>query len=172
MLDLMPSLAAWPPAAAGQRCAVATVVAANGSVPRPVGTSMLVSASGEVLGSLSGGCVEGAVVAAALEVMADGGTRREFFGYSAEDAFAVGLTCGGELEVHIELLADALGGLRPEGLSHPDAHDPARAWRSSAGSTPGPRPVPTPGEAPAPSSSRIRPATGWRSPRPWPRCWE
>ena len=124
MLDLMPSLAAWPPAAAGQRCAVATVVAAGGSVPRPVGTSMLVSESGEVLGSLSGGCVEGAVVAAALEVMADGGTRREVFGYSAEDAFAVGLTCGGELEVHIELLADTLGGLRPEGLATLDAHDP------------------------------------------------
>ncbi|WP_144671628.1 XdhC family protein [Arthrobacter sp. U41] len=125
MLDLMPSLAAWPPAAAGQRCAVATVVGAGGSVPRPVGTSMLVSGAGEVLGSLSGGCVEGAVVAAALEVMADGGTRREFFGYSAEDAFAVGLTCGGELDVHIELLADTLGGLRPEGLATLDAHDPA-----------------------------------------------
>ena len=107
------SAAPWPP-----------WWAAGGSVPRPVGTSMLVSESGEVLGSLSGGCVEGAVVAAALEVMADGGTRREFFGYSAEDAFAVGLTCGGELEVHIELLADTLGGLRPEGLATLDAHDP------------------------------------------------
>ncbi|MET4134718.1 XdhC family protein [Pseudarthrobacter sp. PvP090] len=124
MLDLMPALAAWPPAATGGRCAVATVVGAGGSVPRPVGTSMLVSESGDVLGSLSGGCVEGAVVAVALEVMADGGTRREFFGYSAEDAFAVGLTCGGELEVHIELLADTLGGLRPEGLATLDAHDP------------------------------------------------
>ncbi|HEX9087292.1 MAG TPA: XdhC family protein, partial [Arthrobacter sp.] len=125
MLDLMPSLGEWWPAASGQRCAVATVVGAGGSVPRPVGTSMLVSESGDVLGSLSGGCVEGAVVAAALEVMADGGTRREFFGYSAEDAFAVGLTCGGELDVHIELLADTLGGLRPERLTALDAHDPA-----------------------------------------------
>lgn len=125
MLDLMPSLSEWWPVTSGQRCAVATVVGAGGSVPRPVGTSMLVSASGDVLGSLSGGCVEGAVVAAALEVMADGGTRREFFGYSAEDAFAVGLTCGGELDVHIELLADTLGGLRPERLTNLDAHDPA-----------------------------------------------
>ncbi|GAP56855.1 hypothetical protein AHiyo6_34200, partial [Arthrobacter sp. Hiyo6] len=58
MLDLMPSLKEWQPASTGQRCAVATVVGANGSVPRPVGTSMLVSESGEVLGSLSGGCVE------------------------------------------------------------------------------------------------------------------
>jgi xanthine dehydrogenase accessory factor len=97
MLDLMPSLKEWQPAATGQRCAVATVVGAGGSVPRPLGTSMLVSEAGEVLGSLSGGCVEGAVVVAALEAMHDGGTRREFFGYSAEDAFAVGLTCGGEI---------------------------------------------------------------------------
>ncbi len=125
MLDLMPSLGEWWPAASGRRCAVATVVGTCGSVPRPVGTSMLVSEAGDVLGSLSGGCVEGAVVAAALEVMADGGTRREFFGYSNEDAFAVGLTCGGELDVHIELLADTLGGLRPEGLTALDAHDPA-----------------------------------------------
>jgi xanthine dehydrogenase accessory factor len=102
MLDLIPSLSAWPPALAGQRYAVATVVAATGSVPRPVGTSMLVSESGAVLGSLSGGCVEGAVVALALESMDDGGTRHGTFGYSAADAFAAGLTCGGELEIHIE----------------------------------------------------------------------
>lgn len=109
MLDLIPSLSAWPPALAGQRFAVATIVAASGSVPRPVGTSMLVSESGAVLGSLSGGCVEGAVVALALEAMDDGGTRRESFGYSAADAFAAGLTCGGELDIHIEAI-DGEGG--------------------------------------------------------------
>ena len=109
MLDLMPSLAGWLPAASGQRCAVATVVGASGSVPRPMGTSMMVSESGDVLGSLSGGCVEGAVVEAALEALHDGGTRLELFGYSSADAFAVGLTCGGQLEVHIEPL-DAPGG--------------------------------------------------------------
>lgn len=102
MLDLITSLSAWPPALAGQRFAVATIIAATGSVPRPVGTSMLVSESGAVLGSLSGGCVEGAVVALALEAMDDGGTRHETFGYSAADAFAAGLTCGGELGIHIE----------------------------------------------------------------------
>ena len=102
MLDLIPSLSSWPPAVAGERYAVATVVAATGSVPRPVGTSMLVAESGAVLGSLSGGCVEGAVVALALEAMHDGGTRHGTFGYSAADAFAVGLTCGGELGIHIE----------------------------------------------------------------------
>ncbi|WP_309978505.1 XdhC family protein [Arthrobacter oryzae] len=127
MLDLMPSLKEWQPAATGQRCAVATVVGAGGSVPRPLGTSMLVSEAGEVLGSLSGGCVEGAVVEAALAAMHDGGTRREFFGYSAEDAFAVGLTCGGELEIHIEPLGSAPGGLRLENLQALAGHAPASA---------------------------------------------
>ncbi|BCW73017.1 XdhC/CoxI family protein [Arthrobacter sp. NicSoilB8] len=127
MLELMPGLTAWQPAATGRRCAVATVVGAGGSVPRPVGTSMLVSESGDVLGSLSGGCVEGAVVTAALEVIADGGPRREFFGYSSEDAFAVGLTCGGELEIHIELLTDALGGRGPEGLNSRNTLDTLNA---------------------------------------------
>ena len=102
MLDLIPSLGTWAPALAGQPFAVATIVRASGSVPRPVGTSMLVSADGAVLGSLSGGCVEGAVVAAALEAMDDGATRLETFGFSSDDAFAAGLTCGGELDVYIE----------------------------------------------------------------------
>jgi xanthine dehydrogenase accessory factor len=102
MLDLIPSLHGWAPAILEQRFAAATIVRASGSVPRPVGSSMLVSDAGAVLGSLSGGCVEGAVVAAALESMDDGATRLETFGYSAADAFAVGLTCGGELDVHIE----------------------------------------------------------------------
>ncbi|MGX9899893.1 XdhC family protein [Arthrobacter sp. SA17] len=102
MLNLLPSVRDWQPAVSGQPCAVATVVGASGSVPRPVGTSMIVSAAGEVLGSLSGGCVEGAVVEAALRILHDGGTHRESFGYSAEDAFAAGLTCGGRLDVHIE----------------------------------------------------------------------
>ncbi|MFE5838449.1 XdhC family protein [Arthrobacter sp. NPDC056493] len=123
MLDLMPSLAGWRPAASGERCAVATIITASGSVPRPPGTSMLVSESGEILGSLSGGCVEGAVVASALEVMADGGTRLEAFGFSPEDAFAVGLTCGGELEVHIQPLdgsAAGLGALRKFAAGDPE----------------------------------------------------
>ena len=102
MLDLIPLLSGWAPAVGRQRFAVATIVRASGSVPRPVGTSMLVSDGGAVLGSLSGGCVEGAVVAAALESLDDGVTRLETFGFSAEDALAAGLTCGGELDVHIE----------------------------------------------------------------------
>ncbi|WP_427016877.1 XdhC family protein [Pseudarthrobacter sp. P1] len=103
MHNLLESLPAWRATAeAAGSCAVATIVATEGSTPRPVGTSMLVSANGDVLGSLSGGCVEGAVVEAALDSLADGRTRREYFGYSAEDAFAVGLTCGGGLDVHIQ----------------------------------------------------------------------
>lgn len=111
MIELLSALPAWQPAARGARCAVATVVAASGSVPRPVGTSMLVAApehpggAPAVLGSLSGGCVEGAVVAAALDVLDCGAARLERFGYSPEDAFAAGLTCGGELAVHIQPLA-------------------------------------------------------------------
>jgi xanthine dehydrogenase accessory factor len=112
MLDLTPSLNSWPPIINGQRFAVATIVSAAGSVPRPVGTSMLVAGSGAVLGSLSGGCVEGAVVALALEAMDDGGTRHGTFGYSAADAFAAGLTCGGELEIHVEPVGPGGGHLR------------------------------------------------------------
>lgn len=124
MLDLMPSLSRWRPAASGERCAVATIVAASGSVPRPPGTSMLVSETGRILGSLSGGCVEGAVVESALEVMADGGSRLEHFGYSNEDAFAVGLSCGGELDVHIQPLGDVAGSMRLEDLRRYSAGDP------------------------------------------------
>ncbi|NKX54270.1 XdhC family protein [Arthrobacter mobilis] len=116
MLNLGSSLPGWLEAAGG-RCAAATIIGASGSVPRPVGTSMLVAESGEVLGSLSGGCVEGAVVAAALEALEDGRPRREHFGFSREDALAAGLTCGGELDVHIEPLDGEGGGLPPRLLA-------------------------------------------------------
>lgn len=121
MIELLNELPGWQTATRGTCCAVATVIAASGSVPRPVGTSMLVAMSESpddvpaVLGSLSGGCVEGAVVATALEVLDDGVARLARFGYSREDAFAVGLTCGGELEVHVERLApDAMASLSRE----------------------------------------------------------
>ncbi|TLM82767.1 XdhC family protein [Pseudarthrobacter sp. NamE2] len=102
MLDLIPSLGSWLQRPEDRQFAVATIVAAAGSVPRPVGTSMIVTGSGEVLGSLSGGCVEGAVVALAQDAMDDGSPRRKAFGFSSADAFAAGLTCGGELDVHVE----------------------------------------------------------------------
>ncbi|MDF9878148.1 XdhC family protein [Cellulosimicrobium cellulans] len=101
MLHIVDQLAPW--LGPGQiPFAVATVVAASGSVPRPVGTAMAVRADGAVLGSLSGGCVEGAVHAAALDAIASGASRRETFGYSDDDAFAVGLSCGGTLDVHVQ----------------------------------------------------------------------
>lgn len=110
MLDLIPSLGPWLHRLADGQFAVATIVAASGSVPRPVGTSMLVTESGEVLGSLSGGCVEGAVVVLAQEAMDDGGPRLESYGFSAADAFAAGLTCGGRLDIHIQPVPAAVPG--------------------------------------------------------------
>jgi len=86
----------------GERFALVRVVAAEGSGPAGPGAAMAVSERGEVSGSLTGGCVEGAVVAAALEVLASGLPRLCTFGYSDEDAFAVGLTCGGVISVFVE----------------------------------------------------------------------
>ncbi len=79
--------------------AVATVIGAKGSSPRPPGAAMAVSSDGEALGSISGGCVEGAVYDTAERVLAGEGAVVESYGYSDDDAFAVGLTCGGTLEV-------------------------------------------------------------------------
>ncbi|HVM28527.1 MAG TPA: XdhC/CoxI family protein [Mycobacteriales bacterium] len=85
--------------AAGEPFALATVIGARGSSPRPVGAAMAVAAGGEAVGSISGGCVEGAVYVTAEQVLAGDGPVVESYGYSDDDAFAVGLTCGGELEV-------------------------------------------------------------------------
>ncbi|WP_309130612.1 XdhC family protein [Brevibacterium sp.] len=84
---------------APQDVAIATIIAAEGSVPRPVGTSMMVDSTGAIHGSLTGGCVEAAVVAACTQVLESSDARVERFGYSAEDAFAVGLMCGGSIDV-------------------------------------------------------------------------
>ena len=114
MLDMLEAVASA--AAAGRPCAVATIVRASGSVPRPPGTSMLVSATGEITGSLSGGCVEAAVVAVAEDVMGDNLPRLETFGYSDTDAFAVGLSCGGTLEVLVQpVLPDMLPSVPADG---------------------------------------------------------
>jgi len=91
--------------AAGQRVAVARVVDVAGSGPRDPGATMVVNEAGEVAGSVSGGCVEGAVVAEALAVLAGERERGIIsFGYSDEDAFAVGLTCGGTIRLFLEPL--------------------------------------------------------------------
>ncbi|OXR47345.1 putative xanthine dehydrogenase subunit A [Nocardia cerradoensis] len=93
--------------AAATTYALATVIGVRGSAPRAVGTTMAVSASGQVRGSLSGGCVEGAVYEECLRVLESGAPVQHTFGYSADDAFAVGLTCGGELDVFIHRVTAA-----------------------------------------------------------------
>ena len=89
----------------GRRVALARVVGVEGSGPRGPGAAMAVSEDGEVAGSVSGGCVEGAVVTEALDVLGgDGRPRLCTFGYSDDEAFAVGLTCGGTIHVLVEPL--------------------------------------------------------------------
>ncbi|EFL36495.1 xanthine dehydrogenase accessory factor [Streptomyces viridochromogenes DSM 40736] len=99
MLDLAGQLRAW--VEEGREFAVATVVAVGGSAPRPPGAAMAVDSEGTVIGSVSGGCVEGAVYDLCLQALQDGGPLVERFGYSDEDAFAVGLTCGGTIDVMV-----------------------------------------------------------------------
>jgi xanthine dehydrogenase accessory factor len=87
---------------AGERVGLGTVVATFRSAPREPGSAMLVAPDGEVSGSVSGGCVEGAVYELAQEKIADGGAVLQRYGVSDDDAFAVGLTCGGILDVYVE----------------------------------------------------------------------
>jgi xanthine dehydrogenase accessory factor len=101
--DVLDDIERWR--AAGKRVAVARVVGLEGSGPRDPGAAMAVSEDGEVAGSVSGGCVEGAVLTEALEVLnGDGTPKLCTFGYSDDDAFAVGLTCGGTNHVFVEPL--------------------------------------------------------------------
>ncbi|MGB0113858.1 MAG: XdhC family protein [Ilumatobacteraceae bacterium] len=103
MNDLLEDITRWQQA--GERIAVARVVDVEGSGPRDPGAAMAVTESGEVAGSVSGGCVEGAVVGEALAILA--GERERgivTFGYSDDEAFAVGLTCGGTIHLYIEEL--------------------------------------------------------------------
>jgi xanthine dehydrogenase accessory factor len=90
--------------AEGRRVALARVVTVEGSGPRDPGAAMAVCDRGDVTGSVSGGCVEGAVVTEALDVLATGRARLCTFGYSDDEAFAVGLTCGGTIRVFVEPL--------------------------------------------------------------------
>jgi xanthine dehydrogenase accessory factor len=90
--------------AQGKRVALARVVDIEGSGPRLPGAAMAVADDGEVAGSVSGGCVEGAVVSEALDILQTGERRMVTFGYSDDEAFAVGLTCGGTIHLFIEPL--------------------------------------------------------------------
>ena len=103
MREILDDVERWR--AAGHRVAVARVVDLEGSGPRAPGAAMAVNEAGEVTGSVSGGCVEGAVVTEALGVLeGDGTPRLVTFGYSDDEAFAVGLTCGGTIHLFIEPL--------------------------------------------------------------------
>ena len=100
MREVLPELMAWW--RSGQPVGVGTVVATFESAPRPPGASMLVGPGGEAVGSVSGGCIEGAVYELAQSVVASGQPVLERYGVSDESAFAVGLTCGGILDVYVE----------------------------------------------------------------------
>ena len=100
MRELAETIERWR--ARGDRVALATVVATRRSAPRPVGAKLAVSERGELQGSVSGGCVESDVAATAAEVLADGTPRLLTYGIEDEQAWSVGLPCGGEIDVFVE----------------------------------------------------------------------
>jgi xanthine dehydrogenase accessory factor len=102
MKDVLDDIEKWQ--RAGRRVALARVVKVIGPGPREPGAAMAVNDHGEVAGSVSGGCVEGAVVAEALEVLAGGGPRLCTFGYADDGTVSVGLTCGGTVQIFVESL--------------------------------------------------------------------
>ncbi|MFJ7899737.1 XdhC family protein [Streptomyces sp. NPDC096198] len=124
MLDIADELHRW--AAQGRDFAVATVVAVGGSAPRQPGAALAVDAEGTAIGSVSGGCVEGAVYELCRGALKDGITVSERFGYSDEDAFAVGLTCGGVIDVLVT----------PVRAADPDRPTVAAALAAAASGTP------------------------------------
>jgi len=100
--DVLEQAAAWRDA--GRKVAIATVVNTWGSSPRPTGSQLAVDETGAMSGSVSGGCIEGAVVDEAKTVMKTGEAKLLSFGVTNEQAWEVGLTCGGEVEVYVERL--------------------------------------------------------------------
>ena len=100
MSDVLTQADDW--AAGGKQVALATVVATRKSAPLPPGSKMAVSDAGDVVGAVSGGCVEGAVVEVAEEIIGGGDSRLLHFGIADSDAWEVGLPCGGEIDVFVE----------------------------------------------------------------------
>ena len=98
--EILEQAARWREA--GRGVALATVVGTWGSSPRPLGSKLAVDSDGAFVGSVSGGCVEGAVVTEALEAIRDGKPRLLDFGVSNEQAWEVGLACGGKIEIFVE----------------------------------------------------------------------
>ena len=103
MKEILDDIDRWQ--ADGKRVAVARVVDIDGSGPRDPGAAMAVSEDGEVAGSVSGGCVEGAVIGEAAEVIESGAPRMLEFGVADETAWEVGLSCGGRIKVYVEKVA-------------------------------------------------------------------
>ncbi len=147
MREVLGDVARWR--SEGAAVALARVVGVEGSGPRDPGAAMAVSADGRVAGSVSGGCVEGAVVESAQAALADGRVRLETFGYSDDEAFAVGLTCGGTLRILVtpavtpvhDALARSLATEEPVvlatvvGLGEPGGAGDAGAGVAGAGAT-------------------------------------
>ena len=100
MKDVVDDVRTWT--ARGERVAIATVVSVKRSAPRPPGAKMAINEGGEVSGAVSGGCVEGAVVEVAVEVLRDREPRLLHFGIADSEAWDVGLPCGGEIDVFVE----------------------------------------------------------------------
>lgn len=98
--EILSQAEAWK--RAGKGVAIATVVETWGSAPRPVGSHLIIDSEGNFLGSVSGGCVEGAVVSEAIEVIETGTPRVLEFGVADETAWRVGLSCGGKIAVRVE----------------------------------------------------------------------
>ena len=100
--DILAKAAEWREA--GRGVAIATVTETWGSAPRPVGSHLVIDEEGNFLGSVSGGCVEGAVVTEAMDTIEDGKARTLEFGVADETAWKVGLSCGGRIKVYVERL--------------------------------------------------------------------
>ena len=98
--DILKAAASWR--REGRGVALATVIETWGSAPRPVGSNLVIDDQGNFLGSVSGGCVEGAVVTEALDVIESGGAKTLEFGVADETAWQVGLSCGGTIRVYLE----------------------------------------------------------------------
>jgi xanthine/CO dehydrogenase XdhC/CoxF family maturation factor len=104
MKEILDDVARWR--AKGEKIAIATVVATRRSAPRPVGAKLAISESGEIAGSVSGGCVESDVYENAREVLESGKPKLIRYGIKDEQAWEVGLPCGGEIDVFVERLED------------------------------------------------------------------
>ena len=104
MKEILDDVERWR--AEGKKVAVATVVATRRSAPRPVGAKLAISESGEMCGSVSGGCVESDVYENAREVLETGKPKMLSYGIADEEAWEVGLPCGGEIDVFVEQLGD------------------------------------------------------------------